>query len=190
MDHDTDELNRLISRGLDYWTARAVQEGSLDESLAVAEVQERRAVEKWLAGLKTLPSSLTPLWDLAPERFYWAFDGARPDDPRPVNFVVVDADVGEVLGKLTYASSRAHDPWHEGFRRKTSKTAYRWQNRLPVTPPLIADFEESIHIVGGMHRFHLAAASKVNRMPFLVDGERLDPVLSILSTAKERETET
>ncbi|MDX0164400.1 hypothetical protein GOC43_21340 [Sinorhizobium meliloti] len=141
---------------------------------------ERKAVDSWCKGRKNIPESLTALWDLSPENFYLALDGDAPHEHNPDDFILIEADIADVHQKLTYNASRNKDPWHKKYKSKSCKTAYRWVNGLPVTPPLIRRFQDQIHIDGGMHRYHLAESYGTTRMPFLVRKESLKQVITLI----------
>ena len=182
---DIDEINRLIGRGLHIGTAMAVADGKLDEAFEVARAHEGREVDKWCKGRKNIPSSLIAVWDLEPSRFYLAFDGDDPGDHSPTDFVLIEADLAEVDDNLTYAASRERDPWHRQYKSKSCGIAYRWLKGLAVTPPVLGKYSGQVHIVGGMHRFHLAKHYGTTRMPFLVRRAELPAVLALLPSASE-----
>lgn len=183
-DLDHAEFARLIGLGLPASTALLVLEGVRDEDFEVAHVENGRRAREWCADLAAFPQGLEPSWDLAPEHFYLALDGEHPGLPGARAWVLILADVPEVLGTLNYVSSRDNDPWDEGHRLKSCGTAYRWSVDLPVTPPLLAIDKTRIHIVGGMHRFHLAVACGATEMPFLVEPAALAAILALLPSAR------
>lgn len=182
---DVDELNRLTSRGLSITTAVAVANGKMDEAFEVACVEERRVVHAWCKGRKNIPSVLTAVWDCDPEHFYLAFDGELPGEHAPADFVLINADVADVDIKLTYAASRDKDPWHKCYKSKSCGIAYRWLHDRGVTPPLLSEYQGQVHIVGGMHRFHLAKHYGTTSMPFLVRKAELTAVTALIPSAAE-----
>lgn len=181
---ELDEVNRLVSIGLDVMTAIAVANGESDEAFEVDRAAEARAVHRWCRGRKNIPSSLTPLWDLDPARFYLAYDGDSPHDHQPDGFVLVEADVAEVHARLTYASDRDVGPWHRRYKSKTCGIAYRWVHKRAVTPPVLVECERQVHIGGGMHRYHLARHYGTARMPFLIQANEAEAVLALLPSAR------
>ena len=52
------------------------------------------------------PADLTAQWDLYPAHFYLAYDGNDPDFHQVDQFALIEADVADVHGKLTYHSNR------------------------------------------------------------------------------------
>lgn len=177
-----DELNRLLGRGLTVGSASDVMEGKRDEEFEVVRAREKRSVCRWCKGRKDIPANLYARWDIRPERFYLAFDGDKPGDHDPNEFELIYMNVENVNSRLTYIASRDKDPWHKRYKRKTCGIAYRWVHNLPVTPPLIQEVQGQIHIVGGMHRYHLARHYGTVRMPFLVLKLELLKVKALLST--------
>ncbi|WP_349934661.1 hypothetical protein [Acetobacter sp. A11-2] len=154
------------------------------EEFEVEHVETTARAQEWCAGLTALPQGLEPRWDTAPEHFYLALDGEPPGLARAQAWVLIRADAGEVLGALTYASTRDKDPWDEDYRDKSCGTAYRWKVGLAVTPPLLEIYETCIHIAGGMHRFHLAVACGTGEMPFLVEPAALNAIVALLPSAR------
>jgi len=179
----TDEVNRLIGLGLDKVTAMAVAAGKLNETFEVARAQERRDVERWCKDMNNIPTDLEAVWDTEPSRIYLAFDGDNPEDHPTTDFTLIEADVSEVDGMLTYISSRDRGPWDEPFKAKSCGIVYRWVKGLGVTPPVLTQYKQQIHIVGGVHRFHLAKHYGTTRMPFLVRRAELATVMGLLRTA-------
>lgn len=183
-DLDHAEFGRLMDRGLPASTALDVLNGTLNEDFEVAHVETTARAREWCAGLTTLPQGLEPRWDLAPGHFYLALDGEHPGLAGAWAWGLILADTAEVLGALTYASTRDKDPWDEGYRHKSCGTAYRWSVGLPVTPPLLAIDKTCVHIAGGMHRFHLAVACGAGEMPFLVEPAALAAIVALLPSAR------
>lgn len=181
-----DETNRLIRQGLVANVAMDVIDGKLDEEFEVSRAIEITERVKWSKGRVAPPADLTAQWDLDPAHFYLAYDGNDPDLHPGDQFALIEADVADVHGKLTYHSSRDKDPWHRQYRRGSEGTAFRWFKGLPVTPPLINRVGDQIGIQGGNHRYHLAHYYKTDRMPFLVLNEDLAAVLDLLPTAAVR----
>jgi len=182
MARDVNEFNRLSALGLSFPAICDILDGKRDEVLEIGMAAERAAVHKWCKGRTNIPAELTALWDLSPANFYLAFDGDAPSKHNPNDFVLIEADVAEIHGNLTYHASRAKDPWHKTYKSKSCKTAYRWLKNLPVTPPVIRRFRDQIHIDGGMHRYHLAHFYNTSRMPFLVWGDNRGEVLDIIKS--------
>ena len=178
-----EEFQRLIGRGITAQTALQVLKGEVDEEGAVSKAAEARAVHGWLAKQAEPPEHLEPQWDLAPERFHLSLDGASTGDKRIADIAIIEADMAEVVTKLTFASTRKDDPWTGTYRTKTAKTAYRWFNGLRVTPPLIGLHEGELNIGGGLHRFHLAKHYGATRIPLLVERAALPTVLGMLKSA-------
>ncbi|WP_206640168.1 hypothetical protein, partial [Mesorhizobium sp. M7A.F.Ca.CA.004.04.2.1] len=54
-----------------------------------------------------------------------------------------------------------------------------------VTPPLLGEYQGQVHIVGGMHRFHLAKHYGTTRMPFLVRRAELAAVMALIPSATD-----
>jgi hypothetical protein len=183
-DLDHAEFLRLIGRGLPASTALLVQKGVRDEEFEVAHVETTARAREWCADLTELPEGLEPRWDCAPAHFYLAVDGEHPGLTGAQAWVLILAEVAEVLGALNYISSREKAPWDERYRLKSFGTAYRWSVGLPVTPPLLALDKSRIHIAGGMHRFHLAVACGAIAMPFLVEPAALAAILALLPSAR------
>lgn len=183
-DLDHAEFGRLIGLGLPMSTALDVLNGERNEDFEVEHVETTARAQEWCAGLTALPQGLEPRWDSAPEHFYLALDGEPPGLARAQAWVLIRADAGEVLGALTYASTRDKDPWDEDYRDKSCGTAYRWKVGLAVTPPLLEIYETCIHIAGGMHRFHLAVACGTGEMPFLVEPAALNAIVALLPSAR------
>ncbi|MBZ9894516.1 MULTISPECIES: hypothetical protein [unclassified Mesorhizobium] len=152
---DAAELNRLIGRGLNNLTAMAVMEGKLDEGFEVTQAEIERKAQKWGKGRKNIPKALVPGWDCDPARIYLAYDGNDPDDRPASNFALIEADMADIHPKLTYQATRDKDPWHVQYKSKSIEIGYRWVHGLRVSPPVIAEHEGEIVIVGGMHRYHL-----------------------------------
>lgn len=184
VDHDHAEFVRLIGRGLQASTALLVQKGVRDEEFEVAHVETAARAREWCADLMELPQGLQPRWDYAPAHFYLALDGEHPGLAGAQAWVLILANLAEVLSMLNYISSRDKDPWHKDHRVKSCSTAYRWSVGLPVTPPLLAIDKSRIHIAGGMHRFHLAVACEASEMPFLVESDALAAILALLPSAR------
>ncbi|WP_153006922.1 hypothetical protein [Sphingomonas sanguinis] len=183
-DLDHAEFGRLLGRGLPVRTALQVLRGERNEDFEVEHVETTARARAWCAGLTTLPQGLEPRWDLAPEHFYLALDGEHPSLADARAWGLILADTAQVLGALTYASTRDKDPWDEGYRIKSCGTAYRWSVGLSVTPPLLAINKTCIHIAGGMHRFHLAVAYGAGEMPFLVEPAALAAMVALLPSAR------
>ncbi len=177
------DVNRLIALGLSFPKALAVAGGELDETIEVARAQERRNVAAWFRGIKNIPTDLTPVWDLNSANFYLAFDGGSPGDHASTEFALIYADVDDVNSKLTSASSREKGPWNQRYKGKSCGVAYRWLHGHGVTPPLLRKFKVQIHIIGGMHRFHLAKHYGTTRMPFLVSSSERSVVMNLLPSA-------
>lgn len=180
---DMEEFHRLVARGISAQTALQVLQGKADEEEAVSKAAEAVAVDTWKAAHSDPPDQLEPRWELARERFHFSLDGASAGDKRIADVAVIEADMAEVVTKLTFASTRKDDPWTGTYRIKTVKTAYRWFNGLRVTPPLIGLHEGQLNIVGGLHRFHLAKHYGATRIPLLVDRAALPTVQGILKSA-------
>lgn len=180
----TDELNRLLGRGLDVSIAFDIINGSRDEEFEVAQQMESKKAREWAAKRENIPQALTPRWDLDPSNFHLVLDGARPNSIK--NFSVVDADVPDVMHNLTAIDRLDADPWSSGFVAKSAGTAYRWKNSMPVTPPMLVPHGDRVVIPDGKHRFRLAIHYNVTRMPFLVEGADLQNTLKILTTARLR----
>jgi len=183
-DLDHAEFRRLIGRGLPASTALHVLRGERNEDFEVTHVETPARAREWCAGMTALPQGLEPRWDLAPEHFYLALDGEHPGHAGARAWKLVLADAAEVLGALTYTSTRDKDPWDEDYRHKSCGTAYRWSVGLPVTPPLLAIDKTCIHIAGGMHRFHLAVACDAGEMPFLVEPAAVATLVALLPSAR------
>ena len=183
----SDELNRLLERGLPASVVLGVLNGQLDEEFEVARWQEAKAVDKWCKGRKNIPVTLDAIWDLAPERFYLVLDGEHCNALDPATIAVIEASTQEVCSKLTWISNRDKDPWHREYKSKSCGIAYRWVHGLAVTPPLLVKFEDQLHIKGGTHRYHLARHYGTDRIPFLVrksewmDIEKLLPSAVLLT---------
>ena len=178
------KIDRLINRGLSPATAMRVIKGELIENEAVRVAMEAHDVEQFLAMNDCLPEGLRPNWDFSPHHFYFALDGHDKSDPRFQSLELIEADFAEILPMLTFQSTRDEGPWSKAYRRKTAKTAYRWQMGLSVTPPLITVCESELHIEGGLHRFHLAYHLTEEKIPLLVDAENVDRVRGMLPSAK------
>lgn len=148
--------------------------------LWIARAEEGRKVDVWCKGRKNIPTALTAVWDLDPANFYLAFDGATPGDHASTDFVLIDAAVADVDGRLTHAASRDRNPWHRRYKRKSCGIAYRWLHDSGVTPPLLSEVQGQVHIEGGMHRFHLAEYYGTTRMPFLVRKAELIAVMTLI----------
>ena len=183
-DFDHAEFERLTGLGLPASTALHVLRGKRNEDFEVAHVETTARAREWCAGLTALPQGLAPHWDHAPENYYLALDGECPGLADTREWVLICADSAEVLGALTYASTRDKDPWHEDYRHKSCGTAYRWSVGLAVTPPLLAIDRSGIQIAGGMHRFHLAVACGAGEMPFLVEPAALPAIVALLPSAR------
>lgn len=183
---DVAELNRLIRRGLNNLTAMAVMDGKLDEEFEVAQADIERKAQKWGKGRKNIPEAPVPGWDCDPGRIYLAYDGDDPDDHSASDFALIEADVADVHPKLTYQATRDKDPWHRRYKSKSIEIGYRWVHGLRVSPPVIAEHEGEIVIVGGMHRYHLAHHYGAKRMPFYVPKSELAKVLELLPDATLR----
>lgn len=179
------EINRLTALGLNVMTAMAVADGKMDEASEVARAEEGRKVDIWCRGRKNIPTALTAVWDCDPANFYLVFDGDSPSDHASTDFVLIYADVADVKGRLTHAASRDRDAWHQRYKRKSCGIAYRWLHGSGVTPPLIKEFQGQVHIVGGMHRFHLAKYYGTTRMPFLVRKVELTAVMALVPLVEE-----
>ncbi|MET3594653.1 hypothetical protein ABID26_004061 [Mesorhizobium shonense] len=67
--------------------------------------------------------------------------------------------------RLTYQASKDEDTWHRRFKSKSIEIDYRWVHGLRVSPPVIADHEGEIVIVGGMHCYTLAHHYDATRTP-------------------------
>jgi hypothetical protein len=182
-DVEGDDLNRLVASGLNASTALDVMQGRCNEAFEVARAQEAREVALWCKGRKNIPTALNAVWDRGASNIYLALDGAHPADCPPTDFVIIEADVSDVDGKLTFNSSRDRDPWHRDYKRKSCGIAYRWQSGLPVTPPLLIEFQGKVHIEGGMHRYHLAKYYLTARMPFLVRRSQLNVLMTLIPSA-------
>lgn len=182
---NVDEINRLTALGLNVITAMDVAEGKLDEAFEVARAQEKRKVDIWCKGRKNIPVALTAIWDCDPANFCLAFDGDDPSDHASTDFILIDADVTDVGGRLTYAASRDKGPWHQRYKSKSCGIAYRWLHGRGVTPPLLGEYQGQVHIVGGMHRFHLAKHYGTTRMPFLVRRAELAAVMALIPSATD-----
>jgi hypothetical protein len=180
---NVDEINRLVALGLNVIKARAVASGKIDEASAVARADEDRAVDFWCRGKKEVPAALVAVWDHNPENFYFAFDGAYPEDHASADFVLIEANVDDVNLRLTHTATRDKDPWHKKYKRKSYRIAYRWLHGRGVTPPLLGEVQGEICIIGGMHRFHLAKHYGTTRMPFLVRKAELAAVLALIPSA-------
>jgi hypothetical protein len=180
---DVEEINRLTALGLNINAAFEVIEGKRNEAFEVARAKEQREVDDWCKRTKNIPSALVPLWDTNPTNFYLAVDGALPSDYAPSDFVVIQADVHEVDGKLTWAADRDNDPWHQRYKAKTCGIAYRWLHSLAVTPPLLVECGAKVHLEGGMHRYHLAKHYGASRMPFLVRATEVPAVMALVQSA-------
>ncbi len=178
-----DEIKRLLARGLIMNTAKEVAVGKRDEAFEVARADEERTLRTWCRGKKNIPTALKAVWDLTPEKFYLALDGAYPGDHASAAFVIIEADIDEVNRRLTTAASRDKGPWHTQYKRKSCGIAYRWLQGTAVTPPLLREVQGQIHIEGGMHRFHLARHYGTARMPFLVQEAELAAVLALIPSA-------
>jgi hypothetical protein len=181
---DIENLNRLIARGLPTTVAMDVIAGRLDEEFEVALWTTHREAEMWAKDAANRSATFTPVWDFAPSRFYLAFDGERPDGVDAANLTVIEVVVEELHCALQHGSGRDEDPWSEQYRSKTGSIAYRWAQRLAVTPPLIRPWKGEIVIVGGMHRFHLARHYGAHSMPVLVQREELEEVERVLPSVK------
>lgn len=179
-----EEINRLVSLGLNVLTAMAVADGTRDEAFEVARVQERIKVARWCKSMSSFPATLKPLWDLEREHFYLALDGRGPNEVSVVELALIEADVAEVDSLLTFNSSRCEHPWHEKYKHKSCGIAFRWLHGDRVTPPLIQKIQNQIQIDGGMHRFHLAKYYRTKRMPFLIPSSGRQAIVSMLSSAK------
>lgn len=177
---DTDELNRLIARGLDFVAAEHVLSGKRDEEFEVARRSEQRAAEEWRYSSGYPPLALTPLWDLDPSRFYLAEDGTSPGDLDPDKHVLIRAECSDVAQLLTFQSGRVDGPWDVRYACKSSGIAYRWLNGLAVTPPMLRPLGSEVAIAGGMHRFHLAEHYGETEMPLLVERCDLEALKEIL----------
>jgi hypothetical protein len=180
---NVEELNRLTALGLNINAALDVVEGKRNEAFEVARAREKREVDAWCKGTKNIPSALAPLWDTNPTNFYLAVDGALPSDYAPSDFAVIQADVAEVDGKLTWAADRDKDPWHQRYKAKTCGIAYRWLHSRAVTPPLLVECGGKVHVAGGMHRYHLAKHYGASRMPFLVGTTETSAVMALVQSA-------
>ena len=60
---DAAELIRLIGRGLNNLTAKAIMEGKLDEEFELSQAEIDRKAQKWGKGRKNIPQALVPAWD-------------------------------------------------------------------------------------------------------------------------------
>jgi len=178
-----EELNRLIALGLSPSVAMEVANGTRDEVFEVRRALEKCEVDIWCKGRTNLPKALTAVWDCSPANFYLAFDGDSPADHEPSDFALIEADVDDVNGQLTYATSRDKDPWHESYKSKSCGIAFRWLKGAGVTPPLLGEFEAKVHLIGGMHRFHLAKYYGTKRMPFLVRTIEIEAVMALIQSA-------
>lgn len=178
------EFRRLIDRGLPASIVLRILNGEIDEDFEVARVETTDRAREWCAGLTALPQGLQPRWDLVPERFYLALDGESPGHVAARSWVLIHANAAEVLDALTYISTRDQDPWHKEYRDKSCRIAYRWSVNLSVTPPLLTIHNTLVHIVGGMHRFHLALACGMREMPFLVEPDAQAEIVALLPSAR------
>jgi hypothetical protein len=143
---------------------------------------------EWAESQENRDSRLTPQWDCDPEHFYLCLDGALRSEVDAAEFNIIEADVEDIASNLQYGSDRDEGPWSTRYKDKTAGIAYRWAQRLPVTPPLISHFRDKITIAGGMHRLHLARYHGAKRMPFLVRVSDLGALLSILKSATPRQS--
>ena len=181
-----DEINRLIALGLRISTAIGVADGYLNEAFEIAREQEKQKVADWCKNRSNLSTHLSAHWDCDPANIYLTSDGANPRDYTPEDFVIVDADIAEVDQLLTHNASRNRGPWCKDYKQKSYGIAYRWEQGLGVTPPLIIKVKNEIHIEGGMHRFHLAKHYGELRMPFLVRVTELADIIELLKSAMSR----
>lgn len=181
---NNEEINRLVSLGLNVLTAMAVADGTRDEAFEVARVQERIKVARWCKSMSSFPATLEPLWDLERERFYLALDGLGPNEVNVGELALIEADVAEVDSLLTLNSSRYEHPWHEKYKHKSCGIAFRWLNGGRVTPPLVQKVQNQIQIDGGMHRFHLAKYYRTKRIPLLIPSSDRHAIVSLLSSVK------
>ena len=180
---DVEELNRLIALGLNINAALGVIQGKQNEAFEVAQSQDKREAEAWCKRRKNIPIALIPLWDTNPANFYLAFDGAFPGDYAPTDFAIIQADVSDVDGKLTFATGRDKDPWHKRYKTQSCGIAYRWHHGRAVTPPLLVECEGQVHIAGEMHRYHLAKHYGSSSMPFLVWKTEALAIIALIQSA-------
>lgn len=181
---NVDEFNRLHKLGLDPASVLHVLEGKVSEAEALRVCNERKAARAWGNKPANRKRELVPKWDHDPTKFHLSLDGEEPDvfDGDPV--VLIEADIEEVEKQLTYVATRDVGPWHQRHKSKSAGIAYRWDNDLPVTPPLLVRLDNSEFTLQGMHRYHLAKHYCAKRMPFLVYERQRDAILRILSSAR------
>lgn len=178
-----EEINRLVSLGLNVKTAMDVADGRRVESFEVAHAKEQVEVDNCYKNMSRIPTAVEPSWDLCRERFYLAFDGSAPNDKRVDELELIEVDVAEVNSLLTFNASRSDHPWHKRYKRKSCGIVYRWSLGRGVTPPLIRTVQNQIHIDGGMHRFHLAKHYGSKCMPCLIWSRDRDAIVSMLLSA-------
>lgn len=181
---NVENLNRLVRRGLPITVAMDVDAGRLNEEFQVALWTTRREAERWAKYPANRSVKFTPVWDLAPSRFYMALDGERQDSIDAAALTVIEVAMDELLATLQHGSGRDDDPWLEQFCSKTAGIAYCWAKGLAVTPPLIRPCSDEIVIVGGMHRLHLARHYDARSIPVLLWKEDLDKLLWVKPSAR------
>lgn len=180
---DTDRFNDLLARGLIPLVAIEIVTGTRDETFEIERHLEQKAVKDWAKDPANTLLRPQPIWDCDSRRYYLALDGERPGTVEPSDFVLIKADLAEILERMHEMSDFSEDPWLKRFRGKTAGIAYRWAHGKGVAPPLLAPHGDRLVVRGGHHRLRLAKHHGARRIPFLTRKIDQEFISSLLSTS-------
>ncbi len=125
-------------------------------------------------------------WDVSLESQRFSFDGCSYLDFKknhPDGFLLGWVKLAEMDRKLTeYCHRTDWQLWEVGDPGKLAFVIAHAARRLPISPPLIAPFGcDQVYFVGGNHRYAMARALKLEKIPVYLDRNHLDAIERRLS---------